>query len=59
MIRCTALTSSSDDGSRVPSKYSTTGEATTGTSPRKTAPVVPSIEMTSPSATDLPPNPAR
>ena len=32
-----------------PSKYCTTGEATTGTSPRKTSPVVPSIEMTSPS----------
>ena len=51
MIRCTALTSSSAPGSRLPSKYSTTGEATTGTSPRYTAPDVPSIEITSPSRT--------
>ncbi len=58
MIRLTAPTSSSDSGSRLPSKNSTTGEAMTGTSPRYTAPEVPSMEITSPSRTVTPPGAA-
>ena len=57
MIRSTAPTSSSASSAprASPSKYCTTGESTTGTSPRKTSPVVPSIEMTSPSSISTPP----
>ena len=37
-----------------PSKYLTTGEGVTATSPRKTSPVEPSMEIVSPSATTVP-----
>lgn len=42
-------------GSRLPSKYCTTSDGMTGTSPRYTLPVVPSMETTSPSVTVRPP----
>ena len=54
-IRWTAETSSSPlSGSRLPSKYSTTGDGTTGTSPRKASPVEPSIDRKSPSLITTP-----
>ena len=55
MIRATAATSSSDSASRLPSKNSTTGEAMTGTCPAYTAPLDPSMEITSPSRIVTPP----
>ena len=57
MIRCTARSSSvasAASGSAAPSKYSTTGDGATGTSPRNTSPVPPSIESMSPSTTLVP-----
>ena len=58
MIRCTAATSSSASSAPAcmrPSKYSTTGDGTTGTSPRYTLPVEPSMETTSPSSMTVSP----
>ena len=52
--RSTALTRRSDSGSsevRLPSKYLTTGEVVTDTPPRKTSPLEPSMDKTSPSST--------
>ena len=56
-IRCTLRTrssASSASGAISPSKYATTAGGSTGTSPRHTRPVEPSMEMTSPSSTTVP-----
>ncbi len=55
MSRATeATTESVSTSSDSPSNHRTTRESLTGTSPRKTSPVVPSMEITSPSRTSTP-----
>ncbi len=57
ITRSTARTRSSASAasaSRLPSKYSTTGGAITGTSPAYTSPLDPSTEITSPSSITVP-----